>query len=260
MPHRIYGQHLNYLWKSPSTRAWEDHCRNGNCNDIQNRFWGFKSAEELYDNEKDPHNVHNLAGNPQYREVLLRMREENARWVKKNHDPGFIPEGMMMEMTCNKTPFVLVHEEDYPAEAIISTAEMASEKNPEDLELLIKGLSHQHPVIRYWSATGCAIQAEKGKRAIPVLKTLLDDPYGNNRITAAEALCKMGDTEQAFQILLEELNNENEMIQLHAVNVLEVLEDIIETDVVKAEIKEKADLDKRSGYFKRAFDELSSDD
>ena len=260
MPHRIYGQHLNYLWKSPSIRAWEDHCRDGNCNKIQNRFWGFKPTEELYDNEKDPHNVHNLAGNPEYREVLLRMREENARWVRKNHDPGFIPEGMMMEMTGNKTPFVLVHEEDYPAEAIISSAEMASEKNPEDLELLIKGLSHQHPVIRYWSATGCAIQAEKAKRAIPALKTLLEDPYGNNRITAAEALCKMGDKEQAIQILLEELNNENEMIQLHALNVLEVLEDIIEIDVVKAEIKEKSDLDNRSRYFKQAFDELSSDD
>src|SRR5690606_9366836 len=42
MPHRIYAQPIEYLFRAPSIRSWENACKAGNCNEIQNLFWNTK--------------------------------------------------------------------------------------------------------------------------------------------------------------------------------------------------------------------------
>src|SRR5699024_7605737 len=54
MPHRIYGQHLKYLWKAPSMQSWEEEYKQGNLNDVQQRFFETKQPEELYKISSDP--------------------------------------------------------------------------------------------------------------------------------------------------------------------------------------------------------------
>ena len=73
MPYRIYGQHINYLWKAPSLGSWDRHLA-GKTNAAQSKFWETKPVEELYDTENDPWEVNNLATDPNYKEVLERMR------------------------------------------------------------------------------------------------------------------------------------------------------------------------------------------
>ena len=45
-----------------------------------------RAPEELYDLEKDPNSHHNLAGDPEHREVLRRMRGELVRWMARTED------------------------------------------------------------------------------------------------------------------------------------------------------------------------------
>lgn len=47
-----------------------------------------KPEEELYDLEKDPFQMHNLAGNPEYAGVLKQMRAHEADWQANNKDFG----------------------------------------------------------------------------------------------------------------------------------------------------------------------------
>src|SRR5690606_23881740 len=61
MPHKIYGQYLEYLWKAPSMASWENLYKEGKLDEVQSRFWKSKPVEELYDTHADPHNVINLA-------------------------------------------------------------------------------------------------------------------------------------------------------------------------------------------------------
>jgi arylsulfatase A-like enzyme len=40
MPHKIYGQHLDYMWETPTTRVWERLYREGKLNAVQRKFLG----------------------------------------------------------------------------------------------------------------------------------------------------------------------------------------------------------------------------
>lgn len=47
-----------------------------------------RPAEELYDNEKDPYNLNNLAGDKQYETIQKRLSDELDRWMQQQKDPG----------------------------------------------------------------------------------------------------------------------------------------------------------------------------
>lgn len=51
-----------------------------------------KPEEELYDIQKDPYELHNLAGEKKYRKTLLKMRERLKQWEKATNDQGQYPE------------------------------------------------------------------------------------------------------------------------------------------------------------------------
>ena len=70
MPHRIYGQHVAYMFETPTTQVWKRLFDDGKLSPPRTYFWKTKPAEELYDLENDPDEVNNLAGRPQYREIL----------------------------------------------------------------------------------------------------------------------------------------------------------------------------------------------
>lgn len=51
-------------------------------------FADSKPPEELYDLQKDPHQLRNLADDPEYASVLERMRAFSGQWQRENRDYG----------------------------------------------------------------------------------------------------------------------------------------------------------------------------
>jgi hypothetical protein len=49
-------------------------------------------AEELYDLEKDPYEINNLAKSKDHAEALKRLRAELERWIEETKDQGAKPE------------------------------------------------------------------------------------------------------------------------------------------------------------------------
>jgi len=256
MPHRLVGQHGWYIWRCSAVRAWEDAYHKGLCNEVQSRYFQIKeSPEELYDITTDPHNIKNLAMDPKYAGVLKELREENQRWILENRDAGFLPEGMMIELSSGNPPYRLMHSEDFSFERIFSTAEMATSKDPGYLSELISRLSDDHPGVRYWAATGCAVLGEKAGEAAPRLQKMLTDNYGNNRVAAAEALVRMGITEEPFKVLINEMNCAKPLVPMHALNALRGLGDLAEPAV--KDIMNGLNLNvQRKHYFMRGYVDL----
>ncbi len=62
----------------------------------KNWFISPRPAEELYDCEKDPHNINNLAKNPEFKDVLNRMSEAMDEWQLKTGDMGKLSEEIML--------------------------------------------------------------------------------------------------------------------------------------------------------------------
>lgn len=56
-----------------------------------------KKEEELYDTRKDPYQLHNLAGDPEYKGQLVKMREVHEAWQERTNDPGPVPEKELVE-------------------------------------------------------------------------------------------------------------------------------------------------------------------
>jgi len=59
----------------------------------QDRFMApTRPAEELYDLQNDPHEVHNLADDAEYQEILKELRAKLDAWIKETGDQGETPE------------------------------------------------------------------------------------------------------------------------------------------------------------------------
>ncbi len=224
MPHRIYGQYLEYLWRAPSMPSWERAYKAGTLNKAQSAFWEPKPAEELYEIATDSDNVHNLADNPEYEPVLEEMRKANTAWLKKTHDSGFLPEGEMIRQAAGSTIYEFARADQYPIEAIIETANMATLGHAENLDKLIEKLDDPNGIIRYWAATGCVILGKKAKEAQPVLEKHLNDPVPDVAIATAEALYELGETKKAIPTLEKALRHSNEKVRLHALNIFRLMD------------------------------------
>lgn len=97
-PEKTYAQRLDYMDEMPAMRDWRrlaaaDRLTGGQ----KNWFLTPKPIEELYDTEKDPWELTNLADLPDYAQRLQRMRLATETWQTEIGDTGLIPEAVMME-------------------------------------------------------------------------------------------------------------------------------------------------------------------
>ena len=65
----------------------------GKMNEVQKVFFsGHRPSEELYDLENDPHEIHNLAQDPNYISELKYHRKLLSGWINETGDRGQFPE------------------------------------------------------------------------------------------------------------------------------------------------------------------------
>lgn len=101
---------MKYIRNFMTDRPWSQHqyrdgrdymevCRElytqGELNEVQARFWGpERPAEELYDLNADPHEIHSLVDDPDYHDALLQLRTQLDAWVRETDDQGQYPESL----------------------------------------------------------------------------------------------------------------------------------------------------------------------
>jgi uncharacterized sulfatase len=187
-----------------------------------------KPVEELYDVANDPHEIHNLADDPDYASRLREMRAALAQWQNEIGDLGLIPEAEIerIEQQVGSRYQILRSGPD-PAKTLGRLVEIATEASMgmEQYESLVAGLKSPDAAVRYWAATGLGNIGSDATSALPEILAATEDPSSSVRIAAARAAARMGEVERALTVLEAELVSEHQWGRLAATIVLDEMDD-----------------------------------
>ena len=88
-PHRHRGIKSGYPYGQEGWNSFKRELGAGRTTAAQEAFWKMpQPVEELYHTAKDPYEMENLAGNPDFAEVKKRLSTELDRWMTSQGDPG----------------------------------------------------------------------------------------------------------------------------------------------------------------------------
>jgi uncharacterized sulfatase len=267
MPHLIYGQYLEYMFETPTTRVWRTLYDQGKLKPPQSNFWQPKPAEELYDLEADPDEVTNLAGKPEHAALVRQFHQTLRDQLLETRDLGFLPEAEMHKRASGSTPYEMGHDSGrYPLEKVLAMAETASTSGTQSLPALKTGLSDSESGIRYWAAMGVLMRGKPGlSETEPEIRAALNDSSPSVRLVAANILGLHGTSEDLARALevLKELappDKNGAYISIAALNVIgtlgpkaAVLKDTIET----MSLRDPAVSERVNNYVPRIVSELT---
>jgi hypothetical protein len=97
-PEVPYAHRIRYMDLMPTMQEWRRLAAEGKLEGPQKLFFAEnKPVHELYDCDADPHEIDNLAYDPQYADVLARMEKAMDEWIEEIDDVGFIQEDQLLE-------------------------------------------------------------------------------------------------------------------------------------------------------------------
>ncbi len=203
-PQKPYAQHLWYMEQGPTQQELRRLKAEGRLPEAAKLYMGGrKPVEELYDVERDPHELNNLAGSPEHRRTLERLRGAHERWAMETRDLGLIPEPIVADLEKELgSRYAILHR---------AGAEQRIRRLREVVDAVNRGrdasaaLSDPDPAVRYWAVLGSA-----------AVKPALADPEAVVRIAAARKL-------RDLEVLKRELGSTNEWVRLHAATALDEL-------------------------------------
>ncbi|TWU20478.1 Choline-sulfatase [Novipirellula galeiformis] len=80
------------------TKAWlVDHRNDSQWKPIYENAYGKRPREELFDMRTDPHQMHNVAGDPAYADVLSELRDRLMDELRRSGDPRVVNDGEFFE-------------------------------------------------------------------------------------------------------------------------------------------------------------------
>jgi len=257
MPHLIYGQHVRYMFITPTTRVWKSLYDEGKLAPEQARFWQTKPPEELYDLQNDPDEVHNLADSPEHQGTLDRMRKAQRDLAVAVRDVGFLPEAEIHSRSEGSSPYEMGHDDrEYPMERIMAAAELASSLKPDAVPELKRAFHDDDSAVRYWAAMGILMRGQSAVRsAQSELDAALADASPSVRIAAAWALGQHGsraDLDKALPVLLElaSYDQNGPYLSLMALSAIDALDAKAASavDTIKSLPTKVKSKDRRAGY------------
>ena len=244
-PYRPYDQHLVYPESFPVMQEIRRVEKEGALEGAQKLFFAeAKPLEELYDTQADPHEIQNIAGQPELAHELSRLREALDVFLDESADTGFIPEIDLQAWLASAWPgppeTLPVYEFAADAEIFgkpvkdhvdllngtVRLRRLRAIKTlglvPEALPLLRTALEDYDPAVAFWAAVSLGHLRDGSPETRSALLKTLEREELSAKLGAARALVLLGHTDQAMPVLLQTLAHENEYARLSAVETLEI--------------------------------------
>ena len=187
-PFNLDGLYNYYRYKMLAYKEWYKLYQEEKLNKIQSRFFNAKSPEALYDIEKDPHEINNLAQNDQYKETLINLRETLNNHVVSQADLSFFPEPYFLENGLEDA-VGFGQENKNLIKEIVTTADLSLQPYNEVSAKIKDALNNTNPWIRYWGLITCSSFRLEAKEHLNKIKSIFENDSENLvKIRAAEYL------------------------------------------------------------------------
>lgn len=224
-PFNFDGLHAFYRYRQPAFVEWRELHKAGKLNAAQSRFFEARPPEMLFDLEKDPHEVNNLADDPAYASILKDMRKVMQHQVESMPDLGFIPENVIVGES-NGNNVAYGQQQKDRIQTLVEIADLQISPFPEAKARIKKALNSKDELERYWGLITCSAF---GKQAAPFYaearEMAASDESRLNRVRAAEFLALTGQADPE-PVLVEVLNEVTDPIEANLIlNTVVLLRD-----------------------------------
>lgn len=251
-PHRPYGQHIAYMFQTPTTQVWfekfgeplvpQELSRRREKPvqapgfDPRHWFWNEKPTEELYDLFRDRDEVNNLADDPKHDAVKKRLSEALGQWQERIRDVGLLPEGEIHSRAAagKSSPYEMGHDDfRYSFRKVRAMALAASDIHRECDDQIRLGFSDSDSAVRYWAAMAVLIRAPHNDSVFRFRRELheaLQDDSPYVRVVAAESLGRFGDDQESAKALetlmaLASVEKNGVYVSMEALNAIDYMDE-----------------------------------
>ena len=189
----------NYRYRMLAYAEWRRLFDEQKLNSEQQQFFQPRLVEHLYHVERDPHEVHNLSGDPAYQKVLHDLRTALQTELKGLPDLSFYPESVMVERALDDGAAFGQSQREEIAR-LIDIADLSLLPFTEAVPHLKEALASGNPWERYWALITCSCFGQEARSFESTAMGLLDDHELLVRVRAAEFLAIACDFEPAQTI------------------------------------------------------------
>jgi uncharacterized sulfatase len=218
MPHLGWDP-INYSWQRAPylLEAWRREAAAGRINPSNRQsafFRRSKPTEELYDLDKDPYELRNLAEDPAYARDLVRLRTACRKWMIDKQDLGLLSQYELYRRSRRDSPAEMAADPlRNPVAELLAAADLANARRTTNLPSLIALLKHSDSALRRWGAIGLLALGTNASPAIETIEDALADPSPDVQITCAEAMAKVGRFDAALPAFTRLLKHESGIIR-----------------------------------------------
>ncbi len=222
MPWMPEARYIRYMEIGDIKQIMRKELAEGKLNSLQKSLFEPRPAEFLFDIENDLWETKNLVGNPEYKEVLAKMRKQLNEEILNSRDVMFLPEYEigLISKTGNAYEFRL-DSTRYPLKEIYAAASLSGKRGAETAIRQIELLRNKNNIVRYWAALG--LQCQNAETLHPFQKEIIramSDKYPPVAVTAAAIAYRNYNYSDAEKKLIKWIKSDNPDIALMAINYL----------------------------------------
>ncbi|MFG0267311.1 MAG: sulfatase [Rhodopirellula sp. JB055] len=214
----------DYRYKMLAYQQWRDRYHTGKLNDVQSQFFKPRPPELLFNLADDPHEVNNLANDPDYGDRLTELRAKLNAHLKETNDLGFLTEAGMLKVI--DAPVENGKRLSNEIAGYIDTANIAVMPWDQANKALLSAINSGDKLERYWALVAASSIAAWNRSAnldmaaddtfVKLLhRRMLDsEPLVAARAAQLAAILHVKDPRPTFQRTLELSQSPTEAMQI----------------------------------------------
>ncbi|WP_460543683.1 sulfatase-like hydrolase/transferase, partial [Echinicola sediminis] len=254
-PFNFDGLMNDYRYRQLAYKEWDDLHKAGQLNAAQALFFEAKPPEMLFDVEKDPFEIHNLAEDPKYQKQLLELRKVLKSWVKGMPDLSFYPEFELIKNGFDH-PVKFGQQHRKEIAKYVDLADLMLKSYSEVEKPLLKSLNSDDKWERYWALMVASTFGDEANPLVDRIKSIAqNDPEIINRVRAAEFL-GLTRNENPVPVMTEALyRSEDGNEALLILNSIVLMQDgagtykfDLDLDNINVSVKSNAEVKRRLDY------------